>query len=227
MSYNPTFNYSIYSMKQLIAFVGFKGSGKNTAANILLPNDFVSFSFADPIKDCLSAIFCWDRQMIEGITAESRVWREQVDRYWADKLGIPDFTPRWAMTNFGTQLMRQHFNENIWLYNMERRISLVPPDFSVALIDCRFVNEIAMAKSWGGKVVRIKRGADPAWTNLARKAHAGDETCRRILKDELKIHETEFEWIGCKLDHTIDNDGTISELHQKVLDFVYDSSDAI
>lgn len=203
-------------MKSLVAFIGFKGSGKNTAADALLNHKFISFSFADAIKDSLASIFCWDRQMLEGITAESREWREQVDPWWAARLDMSYFTPRWALTNFGTQIMRQHFNENVWVFNVERRISMVDDDTSVALIDCRFGNEIDIARQHGGKVIRIKRGYDPYWMEIAKRANNGNDFDREVMLKEIKVHESEWGWIGYDLDVTIENDSSIDDLHSKV-----------
>lgn len=209
-------------MKNLIAFVGFKSSGKNTAAIPLIAEGYTAFSFADSLKDCLASIFCWDRQMLEGITAESRTWREQVDVWWADKLGIPDFTPRWAMTHFGTQIMRQHFNNDIWLYNVERRIMAI--DGPVVLTDCRFPNEIRMARHFNGKVVRLRRGPDPHWMGLAEQANAGDTMAASTLKS-LGIHESEWAWISTPVDDIVENDCPVEELYEKVMR-IYDSTNA-
>lgn len=206
-------------MKHLVALVGFKSSGKNTAAIPLLAHDYVSLSFADSLKDALASIFCWDRDMLEGITLESRAWREEVDTWWAEKLGIPHFTPRWAMMNFGTDMMRRHFHESIWILNVQRKIMSI--NKSVVLVDCRFTNEILMAKQLNGMIVRIKRGPEPDWIDIARHANIGSEIHLSKLK-ELGIHESEFNWLGTPfqgpaLDATIENDGTIQELHAKVL----------
>ena len=74
--------------------------------------------------------------LLEGLTDESREWREQVDLWWVEKLGIPDFTPRWAMMHVGTDVMRQHFHPDIWVYNVERRLQ--QSDGPVVIIDARF-----------------------------------------------------------------------------------------
>lgn len=198
---------------QNIAFVGFKSSGKNTAADALLPFGYISFSFADALKDALATIFCWDRTLLEGITKESRIWREKVDKWWAAKLGIPDFTPRWAMQNFGTEVMRRHFHEKIWVYNIERRIALLD-NKPFVLIDARFPNEINLSRSHGGKIIRIKRGADPVWMDDAVIANASHDT-RKM--QELGVHESEFAWIGCELDATIENDGSIALLQERTI----------
>ena len=51
--------------------------------------------------------------------------------------------------------MRGHFDNNIWLYNIERRMMLI--DRPVVLIDCRFKIEIEMARLHNSKIVLIKR----------------------------------------------------------------------
>jgi hypothetical protein len=58
---------------------------------------------------------------------------------------------------------------NLWVFNVERRILAV--DGPVVLVDSRFPNEIALARRYGGRVVRIQRGADPGWTELATLAN--------------------------------------------------------
>jgi hypothetical protein len=205
---------------QLITFVGFKSSGKNTAAEALLPFGFVPLSFADALKDALASIFCWDRTLLEGITTESRLWREQGDPWWAAKLDIPHFTPRWAMTHFGTEVMRRHFNNDIWVFNVERRLNML--DAPAVIIDSRFPNEIAMARRYGGRVIRIQRGADPEWLPLAITANRDPEPLIRDYALKLLvhagIHATEYAWIGTEMDATLVNDGTVDDLHVKVIE---------
>src|ERR1044072_7097204 len=170
---------------ELIAFVGFKASGKNTAAAALYQYGYVPLSFADALKDSLAAIFCWDRAMLEGVTEASRAWREQIDAWWAEKLDIPHFTPRWAMKHIGTDVMRRHFNYNLWVHNVERRLLLL--DRPVVLVDGRFPNEIILARRYGGRVFRIKRGPDPDWCDLAIAANAGVGPAREAIR-ALDVH---------------------------------------
>jgi hypothetical protein len=210
-------------LRHLIAFVGFKSSGKNTAAEALYPYGFVPLSFADAIKDTLAAIFCWDRAMLEGITPESRAWREQVDAWWAAKLGIPHFTPRWAMMNVGTEVMRKHIHSDLWVFNVVRRIILLDEATSVVLIDARFLNEIALAHQFDGQVIRIQRGPDPDWMDLAVTANTHPSAVMRqhatSLLTDRGIHSSEFGWIGGRIDATIINDGTIADLHRAVIKY--------
>ena len=201
-------------MNRLIAFVGFKASGKNTAAQILVDHyDFVPLSFADAIKDCLAAIFCWPRELLEGVTPASRLWRETVDSWWAVRLEIADFTPRWAMMHFGTEIMRRHFNSQIWVANVERRIELVG-DRPVVLLDGRFPNELALVRRRRGRVARIQRGADPDWMTTTDAATA------RHRARGAGVHESEYAWIGSTVDATLINDGSIAALQAGVLDWL-------
>lgn len=201
----------------VISLVGFKGSGKSTVANIL-QNEFGyhTLSFADSLKDCLSAIFCWDRDLLSGDTQESREWREKVDEWWSKKLDIPDFSPRWAMQNFGTNIMRNHFNEDIWVLNVEKKI-LDTSHSKILLTDCRFSNEIKVARKYDGKVIRIKREPDPEWFEIAYSANHGDEIALKRMRDEFKVHESEWSWIGEEINSTIYNNASLEELTAKVM----------
>lgn len=203
---------------QRVILVGFAGSGKNTVGEYLVDKyGYVGVSFADALKDSVAAIFCWDRQLLEGNTPESRVWREQVDTWWAEKLGIPDFTPRWMLRNFGTEIMRRHFNTNIWISNVERRI-LDLGDKPVVVFDGRFQNEIAMMDRMGGQSIRVRRGPEPEWFDLALAANSDTflhaPECFAALA-EMGIHESEFGWIGTPIRHVLDNDGSVEELYRR------------
>jgi hypothetical protein len=207
-------------MKQIVAFVGFKSAGKNTAAIPLIERwNYWPISFADAMKDALASIFCWPRDLLEGITDESREWRERVDPWWASRLNIPDFTPRYAMRFFGTDVMRQHFNSELWVLNVERRIQILE-DRPVVLIDARFANEIALARKYGGIVARIKRGPDPAWMDTARRANILHDPAAEFTMRITGVHQSEWAWVGTDPDVTIPNDDSIDTLHTKVVEWV-------
>ena len=85
-------------MKKIIGICGLIGHGKDTVAGHLIENGFQRISFAGVLKDACANIFGWDRILLEGNTSESRVFREQVDEWWAERLGIPNFTPKMGFT---------------------------------------------------------------------------------------------------------------------------------
>ena len=107
----------------IIGICGFAGSGKNTAADYLVDRyKFKQQSYAASLKDAASSIFNWDRNLLEGKTNESREWRETVDTWWAARLGWPDLTPRKVLQQFGTNVCRDHFHQDIWVSSLENKL---------------------------------------------------------------------------------------------------------
>ena len=202
-------------MKEIIGIVGFMASGKDTVGQHLVDNfGYTSMAFADPLKDCLSTIFGWDRDMLSGRTPESRKWREEVDQWWASKLGIPHFSPRFAMQNIGTDVMRKIFHDEVWILNMEKRI--LSSENPVVITDGRFGNEVRLIRRLGGKVFRMKRGPDPVWMDLARDANQGDQLAIQRLNEVFRVHQSEWAWVGEELDGSIRNDGNLDDLYERV-----------
>ena len=192
----------------IISLSGAIGSGKDTAADYLVRfHDYHRMSFASSLKDCLAAIFGWDRELLEGHSGASRAWREQVDAWWADRLNIPEFTPRWAMQHIGTEVMRNSFHNDIWVASIENRISKY---HRVVVTDARFANEISTLKKHGSKTVRIVRGEQPAWQTLAK---TNFELFRSLYP---QIHASEYSSVLLEHDYYIDNNGSIEELYQKI-----------
>lgn len=203
----------------VVGFVGFISSGKDTAADYLVNyHQFRRDSFANALKDAVSAVFGWDRVLLEGRTAESREWREKVDTWWADRLSMPNLTPRWVLQHWGTEVCRQGFHDDIWIASLEHRI-LKTRD-NIVITDVRFPNEITAIRNAGGIVVRIKRGPDPEWYQDAINVNAGPTNMSWAISkwkiEELKIHASETAWVGLPTDATINNDSTIDHLFSQL-----------
>lgn len=112
-------------MSMIIGLCGFQGSGKDTVGDILVKSHgFIRLSFASALKDAVAVLFGWNRDMLEGVTPESRQFREQVDEYWSEKLKIPDFTPRKALQMIGTELFRNHFHSNMWVSTSRKKLDI-------------------------------------------------------------------------------------------------------
>lgn len=197
-----------------VALVGFADAGKSSAARILAAHGYAVLNYADPIKDCLAAIFGWPRHLLEGDTVESRTFRETVDGWWARRLGIPGFSPRWAMRNVGTDVMRRYVHDEIWVFAMERRLATLGAA-RVVFGDVRHLPEIALTRRRGGKVVRVRRGPDPAWFATARRANHGDAEAEAAMQ-ALGVHHSERAWIGVRLDATVSNDGSLADLERRL-----------
>jgi hypothetical protein len=198
----------------LISVCGFIGSGKDTVAEYLVnQHSFKKESFANPLKDVLAAEFGWDRALLEGNTPQSRAWRETVDPWWADRLNVANISPRYMMQYLGTEIFRNQFHNDIWTVSLAKRIE--QSQGKLVISDSRFPNEIAMLKQQGFKFLRIKKGPDPDWFDTATQASAGCAIAASNL-EELGIHSSEWSWLNTKFDYVIENNGTLSQLYEKI-----------
>lgn len=198
-----------------IALLGFIGSGKGTTARYLVENHkYNEYSFAKPVKDLLSVVFGWDRALLEGDTPESRKFREKVDHWWAEKLGIVNFSPRMAMTLIGTDMFRNNLCKDIWILNLLKRIQ---NDDMVIVSDARFPNEIQALRDDGFVLVRVDGNVLPEWVGIAARANAGCSESRSLMLSKYSyVHVSEWAWVGTKVDHVLNNNSTISDLHKKI-----------
>ena len=207
----------------IIGIVGSIGSGKDTVADYLTNfHEFRRESFAASLKDAISIIFGWDRQLLEGRTKQSREWREQVDVWWSERLGIPHLTPRWILQHWGTEVCRDAFHQDIWIASLENKLRRSNDD--VVISDCRFPNEFKAIQNAGGKIIRVKRGPSPTWKLHAHAACTGCEDSTLQLQ-QLGIHPSEWSWYGLDFDITLLNDGTIDDLYKQVKNFISQDED--
>lgn len=198
-------------MKKIIALCGLIGSGKDTCASYLVDNGFRKESFATPLKDAVASIFGWDRGMLEGDTAESRAWREELDPVWTSMLGQP-ITPRKMLQVFGTEVVRNGFHDKTWVYSLIARISKAPANYVIS--DCRFPNELESLRSIGAVCVRVTRGELPSWWTSAVAACGGD-TAAQLELHLAGIHPSEWSLAGSKFDLEIDNSGSLINLYSQ------------
>jgi len=186
----------------LIGVVGLIGSGKGTVSDRLVQkHNFRKDSFAKSLKDAVSSMFNWDREMLEGKTEESRAWREKPDVFWSKRFG-KDVTPRWVLQYFGTEVMRQGMHDAIWIDSCMARYDGKP----TVIADTRFENEIKIIREMGGSILLVKRGQDPDWFT--------DYVEGNVVPKN--VHLSEYAWAKSEYDHLITNDGTLEELHLKI-----------
>jgi hypothetical protein len=200
---------------QLYGLCGFIGSGKNTAGDVLIEaTQGKMLSFAAPLKDGVSAIFGWDRTLIEGTTPEARAWREQPDEYWSGIFGRT-ITPRLILQEMGTDVCRAWLDD-IWVAAAGRRHT--PPQTSV-FTDARFGNEMSWIAGQGGTLI---------WVYRPRLEHLAPEDATLIesyvtrnarlpfpirLHSNLHVSETSFLAQGADLLHlVVRNTGTVEDL---------------
>jgi hypothetical protein len=210
----------------IIGICGLIGSGKDTIADYLQNiHQFRRESFAHTLKDAVSAVFGWDRELLEGRTRESREWREQVDPWWAERLGMPHLTPRWVLQFWGTEVARKGFHDDIWIASLENKLRKTHDD--IVISDCRFPNEIRAIKNAGGIVIRVVRGPEPEWFELARSVNDGPKNLNwsraKTELEKYKIHASETAWIGTDFDYVVDNNADgLDNLYAQVKHLVLD-----
>jgi hypothetical protein len=210
----------------IVGICGLIGAGKDTVADYLVNiHQFRRESFANTLKDAVSNVFGWDRELLEGRTKQSREWREQVDSWWSERLGMPNLTPRWVLQHWGTEVVRKGFHDDTWIASLENKIRKSKDD--IVISDCRFTNEIVAIKRAGGIVVRVVRGPEPEWYKFAEAVNEGPTNLSWSLAkthlETYKIHASETAWIGTKFDAVIDNNADgMDNLYKQVKDLVQD-----
>jgi len=214
----------------IVGVCGLIGAGKDTIADYLVNiHQFRRESFANTLKDAVSAVFGWDRELLEGRTRQSREWREQVDPWWAERLNMPTLTPRWVLQYWGTEVVRRGFHDDTWIASLENKLRKTTDD--VVISDCRFPNEIAAIKRAGGMVIRVHRGPDPEWYVFAETVNRGPErniewSWAKTQLEKFNIHASETAWIGTQFDAVLDNNSTMDHLYAQINDLVLDLQDA-
>ncbi len=179
----------------IIGMCGLKGSGKNTVANIIQKNytNWEAMSFASALKDGVAAFFGMDRKMLEGDTPEFREIREMPNKFWCEKMGRTDLTPRKILQEFGTDIVRKQFHDNFWVDRLELDL-MNKKDKNIIITDVRFPNEIKMIRSLGGQIWFVHCGELPKWFVDYREHN---------ITPPKEIHESEWRWAQANPEVTI------------------------
>jgi len=186
----------------IIGLVGFIGSGKGAAGDILQGLGFTQQSFAGSVKDIASVMFAWPRHLLEGDTEESRSFREMPDINWSEKFKRP-FTPREALQKIGTEVGRDIFHKDFWVQLLDAKVNSVD---DYVITDVRFPNEIEWIHKRGGIVIEIQRGKNPSWYESLSTIK--NEDLRNLYMKDFQVHESEWAWVGQPIDYIIQNDTT-------------------
>lgn len=202
----------------IIGIVGFIGTGKSTIGRILETDfGYQSISFASNLKDAVSDIFGWPRELLEGNTSESRKFRETIDKKWSEELKR-EITPRLALQLMGTEAGRNIFGQNVWVYSTMRKIENSDnPNWVIT--DCRFSNEMDSIRKRGGKIIHVKRGLEPVWLQTALETNArmhSPNSPEHMTKKYPDIHISEWGWVGKSMDAILHNNSTEEELRKNV-----------
>ena len=140
-------------MGKLIGVLGRKRSGKDTYGNYVIEKyNFKRYAFADPIKNILKVMFDFsDLQLNEE--------KEKVDNRW-------NVCPRTVLQKFGTEICRNDLIKYIPELNLDNHTLWIKlfkifyeknKDKDIVITDVRFLDEINIIKSYGGKIIKINR----------------------------------------------------------------------
>jgi deoxynucleotide monophosphate kinase-like protein len=137
------------SKRKMIAFVGLRRSGKDTAALALVNQGWKLVKFADALKGMLRYYLDYvgvHPEVIEELIEGSR--KEEPNDNFCGK------SCRWAMQSLGTEWGRNLIGDDLWV---RATMSRAWQYQNTAISDCRFPNEAEAIHQNGGKIIRIER----------------------------------------------------------------------
>lgn len=221
----------------IVTLSGSAGAGKDTIADYLVEHHaFAKLSFADSLKDAVSAVFNLDRDLLEGDTAGSRAWREQVNPYWDKVLDLEqDVTPRLLLELVGTEVFRK-FCSDIWIHSLTSKINgYTSRGLPVVIKDCRFINELLAMQKLGALMLGTFRQHEP-WERVfyatlkKNRIYPGvdweDKEIRHIVLERvesamrrinLKVHASRWQFLlWNRYDRVIDNTKSLEHMRRQV-----------
>jgi hypothetical protein len=179
--------------QQIIGLVGYAGSGKSTAAELLKKHGWQEMFFAEPLKK-IGIAMGFEESEIYGTIQE----KEKVNEFF----GV---SGREFLQKMGTEVFREYVpkimpgrfadtTETVWCMLMRHRLSKT--ESNVVISDCRFEDEAKMISELGGKLVRIERNS---------------------AVSKFSDHPSEASISRIKCDVVIDNNSTLEDLEQQLL----------
>jgi len=170
----------------IIGIAGYAGSGKSTAADILVnEHGFERIKFADGLKNMLRALGLTDRA-IEG---------ENKEEPHHLLLGR---TPRYAMQTLGTEWGRHCIGEDFWVHYWKMRVRarlIASPAVRIVVDDVRYPNEVQAVQSLSGALWWVSRpGVEPATQHSSEHSLASEMAMFDKLENKGDV---------CKLKQTI------------------------
>lgn len=199
-------------MKRAILLSGFKSSGKDTVADLLMqahPNESIArYAYADKIKAVCSTVFNVPYEVMDGKNPEARQQREELIPFWSDY--VEGLTSRKALTTIGTDLFRDHFLNEIWALSTIKNIIDDNPETAI-VTDLREPVEESMTRSHlsshGYKVISIRiERQRPTWLPLAIDAWYNQSEKAIAELNALGVHRSEWCQVGLQPNYHINND---------------------
>lgn len=178
----------------LLGITGKARAGKDTAALYFLRHHgYCRAAFAEPLKD-----------MAAALTMDPLGYFHH-DEFKEQEVPWLGMTRRRVMQIIGNDALKPHFGNDIWSRHMEQRLDgELAEEHGVVISDVRFDAEAQMITRRGGFILEIRR--DGAALTGDAAAHASEQGINPDI-----------------IDFSVDNDGTLGELHaelRKIATFV-------
>jgi hypothetical protein len=191
----------------LIAFSGFKESGKDTAAQVLIDRGWTKVAFADALRELLLAIDPFVPMWTEGSRFKpARQYPARLSYIigylgWDEaKKTIPEV--RQLMQRTGTEGIRNVFGPDAWINALEERFpDLFYANTRYVLTDCRFDNEADFVLDNGGFLYWIERPGRES------DGHASESTAPRDMADAIIVNDGSIEGLQYKVAETLKGRG--------------------
>jgi len=146
---------------RVIVGLGYQArTGKDSVADYLVNHGFVKRPFAESLKGACREIFHLTTAQLYGDE------KEKTDPFWTK-------SPRELLQWFGTDVLRQHAGDDIWVASLHRWLCLHPEQTRVVIPDVRFYNEATYIRDAGGILVRCICLDGPT-LEAPRAAHASE-----------------------------------------------------
>lgn len=156
-----------------LALTGFKGSGKDTVADILHHKyKFTKLAFADPVREAVKHIFQLESDKSYDVFKRTRCFWGQDNQ----------FDGRHAVRELG-MLMRSYDIDQFCKY-IQHKIIDDQIEYPV-ISDLRFDNEYRIVKNLGCKVIKIIGSEQPIDLHITEKGFTNDQ-CDYILDNSKK-----------------------------------------
>tara|TARA_R110000851_G_scaffold300144_1_gene456259 strand:+ start:1178 stop:1762 length:585 start_codon:yes stop_codon:yes gene_type:complete len=146
----------------IIGLVGYKGSGKTTACNIIKKHldDVVQINFKDALVQELKDNFPDLLIEICRMNYEEN-WRDEIVPSQKDINDLFTYKPplvRTLMQNYGTNVVRKRDSDH-WVNSWDEKVfdEVTDTNKSILTDDVRFLNEATKVKRRGGILIRLER----------------------------------------------------------------------
>lgn len=215
--------------QRLIGLSGKAGSGKDTVASFLqsfytgfwrLDNPYFKTACIDSVKAGIAPYII--RSAAKGVSLRRKSFAHKLkevcsiltgisvndfndplvkssllpEGFGSDRLGKDRITARELLQVVGTEAIRNNLNKDIWVNALFSEWEKVPDNNGWVVTDVRFENEVRSINERGGVVIRVDRPG----------IESGDHT------SETALDQYDFKF-------RVNNNGTLSDLYDSVLNF--------